>query len=136
MTAAWRNRPAFGGTREGGRLEFMTRKASVVIEQDGHGYHAWRPELEGCQTQGETVEETLVNVREAPELFLETLTDKRFSRPPSRFMPKAPRLTAAEAEAKPRGDSRTRKQSGRFSRRSRKPPRSRSRPVCKSRKLA
>jgi predicted RNase H-like HicB family nuclease len=31
--------------------------------------------LKGCQSQGKTVEETLTNIREAIELFLETLTD-------------------------------------------------------------
>ena len=54
----------------------MTGKVSVVIEQDEHGYYAWCPELKGCQSQGSTVEETLVNIREAIELFLETLTDE------------------------------------------------------------
>lgn len=53
----------------------MTRKVSVVIEQDEHGYYAWCPELKGCQSQGTTVEETLANIREAIELYLETLTD-------------------------------------------------------------
>ena len=56
----------------------MARKVSVVIEQDEHGCYAWRPELKGCQSQGRTVEEALANIREAIELFLETLTeDKR-----------------------------------------------------------
>jgi predicted RNase H-like HicB family nuclease len=53
----------------------MTRKVSVVIEQDDDGYYAWCPELKGCQSQGKTVEESLANIREAIELFLETLTE-------------------------------------------------------------
>ena len=53
----------------------MTGKVSVVIELDEHGYYAWCPELKGCQSQGKTVEEALANVREAIELFIETLTD-------------------------------------------------------------
>ena len=53
----------------------MTGKGSVVIEQDKHGCYAWCPELKVCQSQGKTVEETLTNIREAIELFLETLTD-------------------------------------------------------------
>jgi predicted RNase H-like HicB family nuclease len=53
----------------------VTRKVSVVIEQDGHGCYAWCPELKGCQSQGNTVEEALVNIREAIELYLETLTE-------------------------------------------------------------
>jgi predicted RNase H-like HicB family nuclease len=53
----------------------MTGKVSVVIEQDQHGCYAWCPELKGCQSQGHTVEEALANIREAIELFLETLTE-------------------------------------------------------------
>ena len=52
----------------------MNRRVSVVIEQDERGCYAWCPELKGCQSQGATVEETLANIREAAELFLETLT--------------------------------------------------------------
>ena len=57
----------------------MTRKVSVVIEQDEHGCYAWCPELKGCHSQGKTVEESLANIREAIELFLETLTDEERS---------------------------------------------------------
>ncbi len=53
----------------------MVHKVSVVIEQDEHGCYAWCPDLRGCQSQGQTIEETLVNIREAIELFLETMTD-------------------------------------------------------------
>ncbi|MGI8746051.1 MAG: type II toxin-antitoxin system HicB family antitoxin [Bryobacteraceae bacterium] len=53
----------------------MTRKVSVVIERDEDGWYAWCPELKGCQSQGSTVEETLANIREAVELFLDTLPD-------------------------------------------------------------
>ena len=57
----------------------MTGKVSVVIERDKHGCYAWCPALKGCQSQGRTVEETLANIREAIELFLETLTDEERS---------------------------------------------------------
>jgi len=57
----------------------MTGKVSVVIEQDEHGCYAWYPELKGRQSQGKTIEETLVNIREAVDLFLETLTDEERS---------------------------------------------------------
>jgi len=45
----------------------------VVIEKDEHGYYAWCPELKGCQSQGASLEEALANIREAIELYLETL---------------------------------------------------------------
>jgi predicted RNase H-like HicB family nuclease len=53
----------------------MSRKVSVVIEKDEHGYYAFAPELKGCQTQGQTLEETMSNIKEAVELYLETLDE-------------------------------------------------------------
>ena len=53
----------------------MSYKVSTVIEKDEHGYYAYCPELEGCQTQGETLEEVVKNIREAMELYLETLAE-------------------------------------------------------------
>jgi len=53
----------------------MSRKVSIVIEKDENGYYAYSPELEGCQTQGDTFEEAMTNIREAVELYLETLTE-------------------------------------------------------------
>ena len=45
------------------------------IEKDEHGYYAYCPALEGCQTQGDTVEEALSNIKEAIELYIETLDE-------------------------------------------------------------
>lgn len=50
-----------------------------MIEQDEHGCYAWCPELKGCQSQGTTIEAALANIREAIELFLETLTEEERS---------------------------------------------------------
>ncbi len=57
----------------------MTRKASVVIEKDEHGFYAWCPELKGCYSQGQTLDEAIANIREAIELYLETLTEEERS---------------------------------------------------------
>ena len=54
----------------------MVRKASVVIEKDENGFYAWCPELKGCQSQGDTLDEAMTNIREAIELYLETLSDE------------------------------------------------------------
>ncbi|MFM7985470.1 MAG: type II toxin-antitoxin system HicB family antitoxin [Candidatus Fonsibacter sp.] len=62
----------------------MSRKASVVIERDDNGFYAWCPELKGCQSQGGTLDEAMANIREAVELYLETVPaaerDELFSR--------------------------------------------------------
>ncbi|MBF0473776.1 MAG: type II toxin-antitoxin system HicB family antitoxin [Nitrospirae bacterium] len=53
----------------------MSYKVSVTIEKDDYGYYAYSPMLTGCQSQGDTFEEVMYNIREAVELFLETLTE-------------------------------------------------------------
>ncbi len=58
----------------------MTYKVSVVIEKDEYGYYAHCPELEGCQTQGDTLEEILDSIKEAIELYLETLSEDETGR--------------------------------------------------------
>ncbi len=54
----------------------MTGKVSVVIEKDERGCYAWCPELKGCQSQGKTVEEALVNIREATNFSSRPLPTK------------------------------------------------------------
>ncbi|MEI6310407.1 MAG: type II toxin-antitoxin system HicB family antitoxin, partial [bacterium] len=52
----------------------MSCMAHVVIEKDEHGYFAFCPQLEGCHSQGVSLEDALSNIREAIELYLETLS--------------------------------------------------------------
>ena len=54
----------------------MSQKVSVVIEKDEHGYYAYCPELEGCQTQGDSLDEVMANIKEAIELYIETLSEE------------------------------------------------------------
>lgn len=53
----------------------MSYKVSIIIEKDENGYYAYCPELEGCQTQGDSLEEILANIKEAIELYLETMSE-------------------------------------------------------------
>ena len=57
----------------------MAYKVSVVVEKDEHGFFAYCPELEGCHSQGDSLEEVLDNVKEAIELYLETLPEEERS---------------------------------------------------------
>lgn len=51
-----------------------TLSYSVFYEEDSEGgYVAFVPALPGCHTQGETLEETEHNVKEAIALYLESL---------------------------------------------------------------
>ena len=54
-------------------MPMTTLKFTAILEGDQDGYYAYCPELKGCHTQGETVEEALANLREAAELYVETL---------------------------------------------------------------
>lgn len=58
----------------------MSYKISIVIEKDEYGYYAYCPELDGCQSQGDSLDEVLANIKEAIELYLETLSsDEKIS---------------------------------------------------------
>ena len=46
----------------------------VIIEDETGGYIVFVPALPGCHTQGDTLEELIENIKEAIELYLETLT--------------------------------------------------------------
>ncbi|MDD2716802.1 MAG: type II toxin-antitoxin system HicB family antitoxin [Candidatus Wallbacteria bacterium] len=54
----------------------MSYKVSVILEKDDSGYYIFCPELKGCHSQGDTVEEALANIREAIDLYIETLDDE------------------------------------------------------------
>jgi len=54
----------------------MSKRLNIIIEKDEFGYYAYCPDLEGCQTQGDTLDEVTENIKEAIELYLETLSDK------------------------------------------------------------
>jgi predicted RNase H-like HicB family nuclease len=57
----------------------MNLKLTAILEQDADGVFAYCPELKGCHTQGDTIEEALANLREAAELYLETLAPDEIS---------------------------------------------------------
>ena len=48
----------------------------VIVEDETGGYVAFVPALPGCHTQGDTLNELMANVKEAVELYLETLTEE------------------------------------------------------------
>jgi predicted RNase H-like HicB family nuclease len=48
---------------------------AVIVEKSENNYGAWAPDLPGCVTTGQTVEETLANMREAIEFHLEGMRE-------------------------------------------------------------
>ena len=52
----------------------MTRRYTVIIEEGEDGFFVVHcPALEGCWSQGKTRDEALTNIREAIELYLESM---------------------------------------------------------------
>ena len=51
----------------------------TIIEKDGKYYHGYVPSLPGCHTQGDTIEETRKNLKEAIEGIL--LVMKKYKQP-------------------------------------------------------
>ncbi len=49
----------------------------IVHKAEEGGYWVEVPALPGCYSQGETLEETLSNAKEAIELYLEVLREER-----------------------------------------------------------
>lgn len=76
-----------------------TLKFTAIIEGDRDGYYAYGPELKGCQTQGDTTAEALANLREAADLYVETLSPVELATltaGPGPFSP--PRWKSSKAE--------------------------------------
>ncbi|MFH1030071.1 MAG: type II toxin-antitoxin system HicB family antitoxin [bacterium] len=49
----------------------------VILEEDETGgYVVINPSIEGCYSQGETIEEAIENIKEATELCLEEIPEK------------------------------------------------------------
>jgi predicted RNase H-like HicB family nuclease len=57
-------------------------KYKVVLEpQEEGGYTVYVPSLPGCVSQGETTEEAMTNIREAIEVYLDSLKARRIPMP-------------------------------------------------------
>ena len=53
----------------------MIVKYAVIFERAENNWSAYVPDLPGCMTTGQTLDETKVNIREAIEGHLETLRE-------------------------------------------------------------
>ena len=54
----------------------MSRRFRIILENEKEGgYHVSCPALPGCHTQGETIDEAIQNIREAIQLYVESLVE-------------------------------------------------------------
>jgi predicted RNase H-like HicB family nuclease len=64
----------------------MKKQYHVIIEQDEDGVYVGKvPELRGCVSQGDTIDELITNIKEAILLCLEVRT-KKGREPETRFV--------------------------------------------------
>lgn len=59
----------------------LSRQVIIEAEETG-GYVVSCPSLPGCHSQGDTIDEALANIREAIELYIETLEEDGKPVPP------------------------------------------------------
>jgi len=65
----------------------MAERFHIIIEQDEDGGFIGKvPELQGCVSQGDTLDELMENMKEAIELCLEVETDKKVKRDTAKFI--------------------------------------------------
>jgi predicted RNase H-like HicB family nuclease len=65
----------------------MARVFHVIIEQDEDGGYVGKvPELQGCVSQGDTLDELMRNIKEAIELCLEVESKERLFESESKFV--------------------------------------------------
>ena len=58
----------------------MDHTLQVIIEHDKEGYYAVVPELPGCHTQGDSLDEVMKNIKEAVDLYMGTLRPAELKR--------------------------------------------------------
>lgn len=70
---------------------------NAIIEKDENGYFAFVPELKGCVSQGDSFEEVVANIKEASELYLQSLQSSEIKALQKKFTSIIPLEFAANA---------------------------------------
>ena len=58
----------------------MQYRVNVLFSKDDDGYYVYSPDLPGCQSQGDTFEKAKKNIKEAIDLYLETMSAEEIER--------------------------------------------------------
>jgi len=55
----------------------VTYRYTVILEREADGgFHAYCPALKGCHSQGDSLDEAVANIREAIEVYLESVAEQ------------------------------------------------------------
>ena len=63
-------------------------KFVVVIEKAGNNYSAYLPDVPGCISTGDTIEETIQNIKDALEFHLEGMAEEKLPMPKTQTLEK------------------------------------------------
>lgn len=64
----------------------MTHYVAIVEEEEGKAYGVWFPDLPGCFSAGDTLDEAMTNAAEAVELWAEAMIESGQKIPPARSL--------------------------------------------------
>lgn len=64
----------------------MTHYVAVVEEEEGKAVGVWFPDLPGCLSAGDTLDEAMTNAAEALELWAEAMVESGQKIPPPRSL--------------------------------------------------
>ena len=79
----------------------MTHYVAIVEEEEGKAVGVWFPDLPGCFSAGDTLDEAMLNAREAIALYADALRED------GQPMPRARTLTELKADADAAADIET-----------------------------
>jgi predicted RNase H-like HicB family nuclease len=85
----------------GRRIDCVTHYVAIVEEEEGKAVGVWFPDLPGCFSAGDTLEEAMLNAREAISLYADALRDDGRAMPAPRLLTelKADPEAAADIES-------------------------------------
>jgi predicted RNase H-like HicB family nuclease len=64
----------------------MTHYVAIVEEEEGKAFGVWFPDLPGCVSAGDTLEEAMLNAAESIELWAEAMIESGREIPPPRSL--------------------------------------------------
>ena len=64
----------------------MTHYVAIVEEEEGKAIGVWFPDLPGCVSAGDTLDEAMLNAAEALELWAEAMVESGQKIPPARSL--------------------------------------------------
>jgi predicted RNase H-like HicB family nuclease len=64
----------------------MTHYAAIIEEEEGKAFGVWFPDLPGCISAGDTLDEAMLNAAEALALWAEAMIESGQKIPPARSL--------------------------------------------------